>query len=202
MPLEIGTVVDGRYRVVACLRAGSPREFTRIFEQPRQATAVPGAPLPSPAGRRCLRPDFERAQGDARQGEFGHDVAGGEFFFVPAKGARHKSGNHCNLTSAIASAARTRRMGLSRQSASQPGVYLEGELASQQAATNPFQAADERGSTPITRVLFIRVERRSSAANPLPHSASLSEVPCTLRFCPFPAILADLHFCVAHLPAK
>ena len=24
-------------------------------------------------------------QGDARQGEFGHDVAGSEFFFVPAK---------------------------------------------------------------------------------------------------------------------
>jgi hypothetical protein len=63
-------------------------------------------------------------------------------------------------------------MGLSRQSASQPSVYLECELASRQAATNPLQAADERGSTPITRVLFIRVDPRSSAANPLPHSAA------------------------------
>jgi hypothetical protein len=50
--------------------------------------------------------------------------------------------------------------GLRRQSASQPSVYLEFELASQQAATNPFQAADERGSTPIARVLFIGVDQR------------------------------------------
>jgi hypothetical protein len=64
---------------------------------------------------------------------------------------------------------------LSRQSASPPSVYLEFEPASPQAATNPFQAADERGSTPITRVLFIRVGRRFGG-QPLPHSASLSEV--------------------------
>ena len=41
MPLGIGTVVDDRYRVVACVGAGSPRELTRIFEQPRQAIPYP-----------------------------------------------------------------------------------------------------------------------------------------------------------------
>jgi hypothetical protein len=32
-----------------------------------------------------LRPYFEKTQSEARQGEFGRDQAGSEFFFVPAK---------------------------------------------------------------------------------------------------------------------
>jgi hypothetical protein len=32
-----------------------------------------------------LRPWFEKTQSEARQGDFGHDAAGSEFFFVPVR---------------------------------------------------------------------------------------------------------------------